>query len=220
MPSVNDPRHAAVLAEAQGILRASGCLLADAGYEHVYSGEFKTALSQCDSVPAHLIRTRSDRIALLENRLLWYDAKTTAWKKGQDFPIEAMPFLKACSDAKTFGIEYLFCCQRNDGTGYGLFAGESAASLVQRLLVPEWRRGDDVERWRTAFQPLLDSLGSSSPIFSGNCSRGGGDAFVALAIDSSPMPSWKDAIQQWIHDNLSGNAIPPRDGPRRKHSPS
>lgn len=198
MPSVNDPRHASVIHEAQELLRGGGCVLADAGFEHVYTGEFKLALSKCDEVAAHLIRTRADRLALLNNSLLWYDAKTTAWRKSQDFPIEALPFLKACSDSKTFGIDYLFCCRRNDGSDYGLYAGEAAGRLVQRVLVPEWRRGDDIERWKSALQPMLDMLGSDAPIFGGNCSRGGGDALVAIAIDSVELPTWQDAIAEWL----------------------
>lgn len=199
MPNVNDPRHAAVIEEAQAILHASGCLLADAGYEHVYDGDFKTALSKCDTVAAHLIRTRADRLALLNDRVLWYDAKTTSWKKNQDFPIEALPFLKACCDAKTFGIDYLFCCQRNDGASYGLLAGVKAASLIQRVLVPGWRRGDDVARWQTALQPMIDLLGCTARIFAGNCSKGGGDAFAAIAIDATPIPTWQDMIRKWVN---------------------
>ena len=197
MPSVNDPRHAAVIQEAQSLFSQGGWLLADAGYEHVYTGEFKTALSQCDAIAAHLIRTRADRIALHQDtgRVVWYDAKTTGWKKGQDFPIEALPFLKACCDAETFGIHYLFCCRRRDGADYGLMAGCSAVQMIQRLIVPEWRRGTDIDRWRVLFQPILKSLDCNATIMPGNCTRGGGDPYVALAIDTDALPTWQDIIK-------------------------
>jgi hypothetical protein len=200
MPSVNDYHHKTVIKEAQSIFQQGGWLLADAGYEHVYTGEFKTALSQCDEVSAHLIRTRADRIALHKEtgRVVWYDAKTTAWKKGQDFPIEALPFLKACSDAVAFGIDYLFCCQRHDGTDYGLMAGPMAVQLIKRLGVPEWRRGDDMERWQTLFQPVLDSFGCNAPIMPLNCGRGGGDCLVCLAIDTVILPTWQDVIGGYV----------------------
>lgn len=197
MPSVNDPRHAKVIEDAKALFAAGGWLLADAGYEHVYAGEFKAALAKCDEVSAHLIRTRADRIALHAEtgRLVWYDGKTTAWTKGQDFPIEALPFLKACADATTFGIKYLFCCRRHDGTDYGLFAGGDAAKLIKRILVPQWRRGSDVERWRAVFVPMLAALGCEVPIFAGDCTRGGGDAFAALAIDTAALLTWQDEIK-------------------------
>jgi hypothetical protein len=211
MPSVNDPRHAAVIHEAQLLFRQGGWLLADAGYEHVYTGEFRTALSRCDDISAHLIRTRADRIALHaeSGRVVWYDAKTTAWTRGQDFPIETLPFLKACCDAKTFGIEYLFCCRRRDGAEYGLIAGSEAAQLIQRIKVPEWRRDGDMDRWSTAFQPMLDLLGCGCKISYGDCSRGGGDPFAAIAIDSVEMPTWQQVIETW---NASIQGKEPKTG--------
>lgn len=199
MPSVNDPLHARVLEEAQRMLSEYGWLLADAGYEHVYTGQFKDALARCDAISSHVIRTRADRIALHEQtgRVVWYDAKTTRWKKGQDFCIEALPFLKACCDAETFGITYLFCCQRHDGTEYGLMAGKTAAQLIQRLIIPDWRRGNDTQRWIDVFKPMLSYLDQHNTdiIPKGNCTRGGGDAFVAVYLDAANLPSWRDAIR-------------------------
>ena len=192
MARTDDRYHAQLERDVIEEFEKYGMRTASLTYHENMPEQLMGILRRNESIAAHVVRTRADRHAFNDQRVVKWDAKTSTWKHGQDFAIEAVPLLCACVEAELFGCEYLFCCRRHDGHEYGLLAGKHAIGRVQRFLVPEWRHSNSYESWRDWIRHILTVLDAKARVMQGDCSQGSGDAFAALHVDD--LPPWQDAI--------------------------
>lgn len=203
MPIVNDPVHAQLIADLESRFHHAGWITADAGYERIYGVDVKQQLSECDAIPFHYLRTRSDRVAFHPGtqRILWFDAKTCGFEKNNGFAIEAIPFLRSCVES-SLGIDYVFFCKRRKlQETYAVKAGVDAVARITKAVIG-WRRESD-PKWREwivhAFK-LLDCKAFIPQHHGGG--RGSGDPWVDVDVDGNihnfpPCPS----IDDWFAIN-------------------
>lgn len=184
MPDVNDPFHKRLQTDCEQWLTANGFSV-HSNEPHLRP-EFK-ALAAIDTPAAHAIRTTSDRIAWKNDIVIRWDAKTCGWSKGSQFAIEAIPFIKACTD----GVPYVFVCRRRDNSEeFGIEGIPENLHLFDKILIPKWRRGNDpqwmilAEKWKSDLQ--LDC----TIIPDADCSKGSGDMLVTINVID--LPHWKD----------------------------
>ena len=196
MPSVTDQFHAFVLQDAVAIIESHGGQVASNEYHE--QPALKAMLQDVETLAAHNLRTRADRIARIGKHIFRFDAKTCRWARGCDFAIEWTPFWMAVLEYNNADLPHLFLCERTDGSeSFGLWADLSALSRIQRVIVPRWRRGDEWERIIEQKMRLLNltAEGQQWPpvvLASGNVQGGSGDPFVAL--DLSGVPPWREEL--------------------------
>ena len=202
MPSVSDPRHANLEYNVNRHMTDCGGVTFAIPYHDVVDKSVRDMLSANESVSAHLVRTRADRHTIFESGLVVkWDAKTTNWKTGDNFCIEALPYLAACIESTNFGIDYLFCCERRDRSNYGIIAGSDAISRVRRIVIPTWRHTDDYETWAEMFRGIFKRYGVDIEIMPSPGARGSGDPLVAVQVDDGQLLGWQETINSILERN-------------------
>lgn len=190
MPSVHNTLHERLIRDVDNHLTSKRYQITSIEY---HKNESAKGLQELDLLAAHVIRTRADRIAYRKNpeSLIRFDAKTCSWPTGKQFAIEYIPYLSACIEAIEFNLNHIFACRRRDGGEFGVLAGRSALHLFDKILVPEWRRGNDWIKWA---KKSRDRWKLRCSVDYANCSGGSGDVLVTLNVEN--QPHWKTLIDK------------------------
>jgi len=195
MPSTSDPNHAKLELRASEYLKSFGYTVCSLEY---HQNECAKDLRFVDTVGAHLIRTRADRVAYNQQHVIRFDAKTCRWGDDSDFAIEAVPFWSACCEAAVFGMPHVFVCQRTrSGQEFGIIAGVDAMQIASRTMIPS-RRSNSFESWADVSRACA-SLFDLNHTISKCKSNGSGDMFVV--IDNcyvQQLPHWRDCFDEII----------------------
>ena len=203
MPRVDDPWHRKLENAVLDHMNALEGRTIAMPYHAVLDKDDKECLMYCESIGAHVVRTRPDRITILPNgTVIKWDAKTCKWPTGKDFSIEALPFLLACAESILFEVHYLFCCVRHDGQSYGIWAGLESLQMVQRLLIPLPAHKDDWKEWERIFDNYFDVFGISN-VTVATTSQGNKDPFVCLWVDDGTTATWQKTIDLFMEEQNS-----------------
>jgi hypothetical protein len=200
MPSVNDLHHKKLESDCEQFLRSIGFTVAS--NEPHLRPEFE-GLKDIETIAAHTVRTRPDRVAIKGSLVIQWDAKTSGWSSGRQFAIEAIPFINACLETSP----HVFVCRRKfDNEEFGILAGRNVLDCFDKIMVPKWRRGDDPQWIEQAHKWKSELNLDCSVLHSDSC--GSGDMFVTLNIyefhpsdfcQVSPIlkfPHWKQVFAE------------------------
>lgn len=185
--------HDAYLGEVTTWLEDRGYFTGEVTYHEALAGQPVLDALRCnESITAHYVRTRADRVAVhaFVGHTFQYDAKTS---RGDDILLEALPIAFHALHAQ-MGVECLYC-YRNPKyeSDLGFWVSPDLCENVCRIQFPRFR-------WDERDEEMAELVRHWRPLFPNarfcKCNGGSsGDPHIVIPRDVAlSLPSWQGLV--------------------------